>query len=209
MSAPRRIAALVPLRIAALVLAAGSSRRMGRNKLLLPWRGHPLVRHAAAAALDGGADPVIVVLGHEAALVAAALDGLPVHPVIADAHAAGMSASLKAGLVAVPPEADGLLVCLGDMPLVDSALVARLIAAFHAGQGREIIQPAHVGRRGNPVLWPRRFLPEMMTLDGDQGARALLARHAAMVREVAADGAIHLDVDTPEALADLTGRDRM
>lgn len=196
------------LKVAALILAAGSSRRMGRNKLLLPWRGHPLVRHVARAAVEGGATPVIVALGHEAAPVAAALDGLPVQPVIAADHALGMSASLKAGLAALPPEADGVLVCLGDMPLIDAPLVARLITAFIAEQGQAIIQPVHAGRRGNPVLWPRRFLPEMMKLTGDQGARPLLARHAALVREVAADAAIHLDVDTPEALADLMGRDR-
>lgn len=190
--------------IAALVLAAGQSRRMGRSKQLLPWRGLPLVRHAAMAALDGGAQPVIAVLAAalppQADTVEQALDGLPLTVArLAATAPVALSASLKAGLALVPPDSAGVLVLLADMPLVDAALVARLIAAFRAHGGDAIIQPEHAGQRGNPVLWPRRLLGDLASIDGDQGGRAVLARNADAVRPIPADSGVLRDIDTPEA----------
>ncbi|HYE49098.1 MAG TPA: molybdopterin-binding/glycosyltransferase family 2 protein [Azospirillaceae bacterium] len=201
---PRAEAAPRAPRIAALVLAAGLSRRMGANKLLADDGGVPLVRRTVEAVLASRARPVTVVTGHQSEAVRAALAGLPVSFVHAADHAEGLSASLKAGLRALPAEAEGVLVCLGDMPRVPPAVLDRLAAAWNPLEGRAICVPTFQGRRGNPVLWDRRLVPEMLELTGDQGARGLMARHADQLCEVAVetDGVL-LDVDTPEALAAL------
>jgi len=111
----------------------------------------------------------LAVLGNEAARVDTALGKLPVERVRNPAFAEGLSSSLKAGLTALPPDIDGVLVCLGDMPLVAGRDLDRLIAAFNPLEGRAIIVPTRHGKRGNPVLWARRFFPEMAELAGDVG----------------------------------------
>src|SRR5262245_42962045 len=143
-----------PARIAAIVLAAGRSTRMGAaNKLLADVAGKPMVRHAAEAALASAARPVLVVTGHEAADVRAALSGLDIAPTHNPDYATGLSSSLKAGLRALPQDCDGALVLLGDMPQITGAHLDRLIAAFAAGKGIVIVVPTHDGHRGNPLLW--------------------------------------------------------
>ncbi len=101
----------------------------------------------------------------------------------------------------MPPTIDGAVICLGDMPLVDAALLDRLIAAFAPDRGALVAAPVSDGRRGNPVLWSRRLFSELLTLEGDTGARQLIDRHAELVAEVPVDGSgAFLDIDTPEAL---------
>lgn len=189
--------------IAAVVLAAGRGTRMpGANKLLETVGDQVVVRRVVEAALAGGARPVLVVTGHEKERVAGALSGLPVQVVENAAYADGLSTSLAAGIRAVPSTCEGALVLLGDMPLVDGELVRGLIAAFAPDEGRLVVVPVAEGRRGNPVLWARRFFPALQSLDGDMGARALLAGHPEAVFELETSGAaVTLDVDTPEALA--------
>jgi molybdenum cofactor cytidylyltransferase len=116
-------------------------------------------------------------------------------------YESGLSASLRAGLAALPAEADAVLVCLGDMPLVTQDLIDRLLDAYDADEGSLIVVPTHQGKRGNPVLWDRRFFADMAALAGDTGARALLLRHAEHVVEVEWDtDAVLVDFDTPDAL---------
>ncbi len=189
--------------IAALVLAAGRSSRMGGpNKLLEEIAGRPLVRIVVEAALGSQARPVVVVTGHQRERVEAALAGLPVMFVRNDNFADGLGTSLKAGVAALPPAAGGVVVCLGDMPQVDAALIDRLIAAFEPDKGALVVVPTIDGKRGNPVVWSRRFFPDLMAVEGDVGARNLIGRHAEAVTEVPLSGNAALtDVDTPEALA--------
>jgi molybdenum cofactor cytidylyltransferase len=152
--------------------------------------------------LASKASSVTVVTGHQAAEVEKALAGLKVKFVRNPDFAAGLASSVKAGIAAVPDNADGALVCLGDMPLIDARLIDRLIEAFASDRGHLIAVPVSDSRRGNPVLWSRRFFDELMTLDGDIGARNLIAKHAEAVAEVQAEGhGAFLDIDTPEALA--------
>ena len=197
LAAPRRP------RIAALVLAAGQSRRMGAdNKLLIALDGKPMVRHVAEMALATAARPVVVVTGHQPDAVKAALDGLDVRFVDNPDFAEGLSSSLKAGLAAVPDDADGAVVCLGDMPGVPAELVDRLIAGFNPVEGRAILAPTRGGRRGNPVLWARRFFDELMALSGDTGAKHLIGNYGEFLTEIeAADDGVLIDLDTPAALA--------
>jgi molybdenum cofactor cytidylyltransferase len=190
-------------RIAAVVLAAGRSTRMGPvNKLIAEIGGKPLVRIAAEQALASRARPVIVVTGHEREKVEAALSGLPVRFVHNTDYAEGLGTSLKAGIAAVPEDADAAVVCLGDMPQVDGALIDRLIAAFDPEKGALVVTPSIDGRRGNPVVWSRRFFNDLMAITGDIGARHLIGSYAEAVVEVPVAGEAALtDVDTPESLS--------
>jgi molybdenum cofactor cytidylyltransferase len=188
--------------IAAVVLAAGRSSRMGGpNKLLAEIRGRPLVRIVADAALASHARPVIVVTGHQRERVEAALAGLPVKLVHNPHFADGLGTSLKAGIGALPAETDGVIVCLGDMPQVNAALIDRLIGALDPDKGALVVVPTIDGKRGNPVVWSRRFFPDLMAVEGDIGARHLIGRYAEAVAELPVTGnAALIDVDTPEAL---------
>jgi molybdenum cofactor cytidylyltransferase len=200
---PRTVAEIEANRnVAAIVLAAGRSTRMGGpNKLLAELDGKKLVRTVAEQALASKASEVIVVTGHQAELVEQALAGLKVRFVRNPDFAGGLASSVKAGIGAVPDKADGAIVCLGDMPLIDAKLIDHLIETFAPDRGQLIVVPVSDGRRGNPVLWSKRFFRELMTLDGDIGARHLIAKHAEAVAEVAVEGVgAFLDIDTPQAL---------
>jgi molybdenum cofactor cytidylyltransferase len=189
-------------RVTALVLAAGRSTRMGAvNKMLAEIGGKPLVRIAVEQAVASHAQPVIVVTGHEREKVEAALKDLPVRFAHNSDYAEGLGTSLKAGIAAVPDEADAAIVCLGDMPQVDAALINRLIAAFDPERGALVIVPSINGKRGNPVVWSRRFFHDLMAIQGDVGARHLIGNYAEAVAEVPVAGEAALtDVDTPESL---------
>ncbi len=199
---PREPVAETGASVAAVILAAGQSRRMGGpNKLLARFDGKPLVRRIAEQALASKADPVIVVTGHRAGEISGALTGLDVRTVHNPDFAQGLATSLKTGLAAVPESASGALVLLADMPDVTHAVMDRLIDAFRARRGLAIVLPTFDGKRGNPVLWARAFFPELMEISGDTGARHILARHEDAVERVEIGAAATHDVDTPEALA--------
>jgi molybdenum cofactor cytidylyltransferase len=186
--------------IAAIILAAGRSSRMGRNKLLLDLDGKPILCHAVDRALGAGLSEIVVVSGHQASKVRAALGERPVKVIEAREHRLGMSASLKAGIRALHPKTEAVLVMLGDMPQVSAPLIQRLIAAYNPLEGRSIVVPTVDGKRGNPVLFDRRYFQEMLALEGDVGARHLIGAHDDQVAELAVDdAAVFTDVDTPEA----------
>ena len=189
-------------RIAALILAAGQSRRMGRiNKLLEEIDGAPMVARAADAVISSRTDPVIVIVGHEADRVRGALAGRDVVFVDNPAYAEGLSTSLKHGVAALPEDADGVLVCLGDMPRIAAAEIDALIDAFDPVAGRSICVPTFGGKRGNPVLLGHRFFAEIQEISGDVGARQLIGAYPDLIVEVAMDGdGILVDIDTPQAL---------
>jgi molybdenum cofactor cytidylyltransferase len=184
--------------IAAVVLAAGAARRMGRPKQLLPLAGRSLVWHVANAASRSVADEIIVVTGARQAAVAAALAGLPVRLVANSRWRSGQASSLITGLKAVGPEAAAVIFLLADQPLVTPALIDALIAAYRAGRG-SIVVPVAGGVRGNPVLFDLAlWRPALLALGGDAGARAIIAAHPEQMATVpVADGAVFTDVDTP------------
>lgn len=192
-------------RVLALVLAAGQSRRMGAvNKLLAPVHGVPMVRASVSAVLGSAIERVRVVTGHEQGRVQAALAGLDVELVHNPRYAQGLSTSLARGLADLAADVDAVLVCLADMPRVRARHVERLLAAFDPVEGRAICVPTHRGKRGNPVLWDRRLVPEMVEVRGDVGARHLIGEHQDLVCEVEMDDdGVLLDVDSPQALASL------
>ncbi len=191
--------------VTCVVLAAGSSTRMGGpNKLLERVDDVPMVETVVRAALGSRADEVVVVTGEDRERVEACLAGLPVRLVWNPQHAGGLSTSLQAGISALKTGTRAVVVCLGDMPLVKSSHIDALIRAFLADSEGSIFVPTWQGKRGNPVLWTVDLLPEIGTLTGDVGVKALMDRHPATVREVPVDEpGILTDVDTPEALEEL------
>ncbi|MES1152496.1 MAG: molybdopterin-binding/glycosyltransferase family 2 protein, partial [Dongia sp.] len=194
-------------RIAGIILAAGRSSRMGRNKLLLELDGKPILAHAVDHALAAGLSEIVVVTGHQASKVRAVLGDRPVEVIEAREHRLGMSASLKAGLRALDPKTEAALVMLGDMPQVSAALLRRLVGAYNPTEGRSIVLPTVAGTRVNPVLFDRRYFAEMLALEGDVGARHLIGEHDDQVAELAVeDAGVFTDVDTPEAYEKLLGK---
>jgi molybdenum cofactor cytidylyltransferase len=192
--------------IAAIILAAGRSTRMGTvNKLTIAIEGKPMVRAAAEAALASQARPAIVVTGHQRENVEAALKDLPLRFVHNPDFAEGLSTSMKAGLAALPADSDGVVVLLGDMPRIAAAEIDKLIAAFNPVEGRAIVVPTRKGQRGNPVLLGKQLFLELARVEGDSGARAVIAAHPDLVAEVEMDNdGVLTDIDTPQALAKLT-----
>ncbi|MDT8900522.1 nucleotidyltransferase family protein [Anaeroselena agilis] len=185
--------------IAAVVLAAGGSRRMGRPKQLLPLAGRPLVWHVAAAACRSVAGEVLVVTGAEQTAVKAAVACLPAKVIPNQSWREGQASSLKAGLNAVSPSARAVIFLLADQPLVTPELIDSLAAAWRAGGG-SIVAPVAGGRRGNPVLFDLgRWLQPLTALAGDAGARTVIAANPDQLTAVpVVDEAMFFDVDTPD-----------
>jgi molybdenum cofactor cytidylyltransferase len=195
------------VRIAGVVLAAGRSTRMGVNKLLLPFAGEHLVRRVVRVAIEGGLDPVLVVLGHDAAHVATALAGLSCRVVPNARHALGLNTSLDAGLAAVQPDVSAAMVLLADMPRVSAELVRALVRR-RQDAGAAIVASRYGARAAPPVLYDRAVWGELRGGTGDGRGREVLARHAdevAFVDWPAADG---LDVDEPGDLDAALGAGR-
>lgn len=183
--------------VAAIVLAAGRSSRMGQHKLLLPLGGRPLVTYAVDAACGSSADDVVVVVGHDAGEVASALGGKRCRIVVNAAFAEGMATSMRAGVGALPAHVAGALILLADQPLMTSAMVDLMLVAA-AADSQAIHAAAYDGKRGNPVYFPRALFGELLAVSGDEGGRSVVAHHVDLLHLVPmpiADAAI--DVDTP------------
>ena len=194
------------INFAAVILAAGQSRRMGRrNKLLAEIDSVPMVVLTANAISMANIQKVVVVLGHEAEKVKASLAGLNIEFTHNSNYVEGLSTSLKKGLSKLSDDIDAALICLGDMPRISPLEINQLIDAFAPNEGRVICVPTHKGKHGNPVLIGRRFFAEIQDITGDIGARSLLSTYPDQIHEVEmqSDGVL-LDIDTPEALAQIT-----
>jgi len=190
--------------VSGVVLAAGTSTRMGRPKQLLELAGRPLLQHAVDAAVASCLDEVVVVLGHCAdeirdALVLGERARVVVNPEFGD----GQITSLRCGLAAVSPDAVAAAVLLGDQPSLGSERIDAMVAAFLAAGVRAArpVYPDAEGRPGHPVLLARAVFPELAALRGDQGARTLFAGRPPDVLEVPVAGEPPPDVDTPEDFA--------
>lgn len=190
--------------IAAIVLAAGRSSRMGQHKLLLPLGGRPLVSYAVEAAAASVAEPVLIVLGYQATEVAEALPSGRCTTCINPNYASGMASSLRLGIETLSSLGDGtspiigVAVLLGDQPLVSTDLINRLLAAATSDPDA-IIAAAYQGQRGTPVYFPRHLWSELLQIGGDEGGRSVIARHQDLLRlQPFTDPAAGLDVDRME-----------
>jgi molybdenum cofactor cytidylyltransferase len=192
------------LEVDVVVLAAGRGTRMGGGKMTAMLGAKPMIRHTVEAALAASVGDVHVVVGAGSDGVRAALAGLKVQIVENPNHAEGMSTSLKAGIAAVSEEVSGAVVLLGDMPLVSPTSIQALVSGFQASPDASALVPIFEGKRGNPVLLARSLFPDVGTLQGDIGARALVSKAGRVIEIDVQDSAILLDIDTPEALKALS-----
>ncbi len=187
--------------LVSIILAAGHSRRMGgHNKLLAVVAEKAMLRHVADHVLAADIGPVYVVTGHQAARTRKSLCGLPVQFIHNSQHEMGLASSVRCGIGNLSDAVDGAMIVLGDMPLVQAVTIRALANEF--ADTCSAVVPTMNGKRGNPVLWHRRMFPALLALEGDQGARHLLADmgeslHMCKVK----DPGIFLDADDPQALS--------
>ena len=192
--------------ICAVILAAGRSRRMGVQKLLLPIGGKPMIAHVADAVLAGPADRVFAVVGADGAGIADALAGRGVHLVTNPDAEGEMLSSVRCGLRVVPQDAAAALVVLGDQPGITSEVVAAVVDAFRSS-GRGIVVPTHAGLRGHPLLIAMRYRDEILSCHDGTGLRGLLQAHPDDILEVEVPvPGVREDVDTPEHYARTAAR---
>jgi molybdenum cofactor cytidylyltransferase len=187
------------LKIAAIILAAGGSSRFeDGHKLLVEIDGAPIIRHACAVLAQSKVDDIVLVTSeHDGAITKAAGPGR--WRVVENPNAReGLSTSLRVGLHNIGSDSDGLLVALGDMPGIKSALVDTLLSAFKRCQGRAIVFPASPdGQRGHPIIWPKALFAELQTVTGDSGGKTILADHKNLWHPVAYEGpGAFADIDT-------------
>ena len=182
--------------IAAVVLAAGFARRMGRQKLLLELEGKPVVRWSVENVLPHVAD-CVVVTGQDDAAVRAALGGLAVRFAVNPRPQDGQGSSIAVGIAALESRTTAALIVLGDQPRTPGDVVPALLAA-HARSHRSIVTPSYRGTHGTPVLFASDVFPELRALRGDAGARAVVAARPERVETLALDVTMPTDVDTPE-----------
>ena len=181
--------------IAAVVLAAGLSRRMGQAKLLMPVGGRAIVRYVVESVLAGGVDLVWVVTGPDVEPIEAALAGLEVQIAVNPAPEEGQASSLRAGIAALPASVDAVLIALGDQPSLAPSIIPALLAARRTSP-KLIVAPRYRDGQGNPVLFKREIFPELLRLTGDQGARPIIQKEPARVEWVELDLPMPPDVDT-------------
>jgi molybdenum cofactor cytidylyltransferase len=193
------ILADVNARIAGVLLAAGSSSRMGGpNKLLLELEGESLLRRAAKRALAAGLDPVVVVLGHDAERVRNDLAGLHVLPVVNMEYARGVNGSLRTGIAAVPEDASAAIVLLADMPFVTEEMLRAVAARFRESEAPLVVSE-YEGAQAPPTLYERSLFPEILALgDGEGGGKAVVARNVARAEKVSWPGGLLRDIDLRE-----------
>lgn len=183
--------------VTAVILAAGSSRRMGRPKPLIPVGGRPLLARVLETVRRSLVTETIVVLGHAADRIRKAVPLRDVVVVENPDHRRGMSTSLRAGVRAASRAADAYLIVLGDQPFVASETLNTLISSWQSN-GPRILIPTFRGRRGNPVLLDRSLAGEICRIRGDVGFRSVFTRHADDIRELPVDDpGVLLDLDTP------------
>jgi molybdenum cofactor cytidylyltransferase len=184
--------------ISSVILAAGASRRMGRPKQLVRLGGKTVLRHVLDSVRASTVNEIVVVLGHNAKEVAATLAGGEHKIVINPQFSSGMSSSIRRGLGAVDARAEAVLIVLGDQPYVSTGIIDRLVQEYAAGS-HQIVVPTCGGRRGHPVIFGRKYWPELQALRGDVGGKDLLRRHAEDVLEVEVEETgILVDIDRPE-----------
>lgn len=172
-------------RFSAILLAAGSSKRLpNQNKLLKPLNGRPLLLHVIETVKRLGLTSPVIVTGHEAENIEAAVAGSGVKTVRNETPEQGMASSLRKGLSAIPQDAEGFFIVLGDMPFIEPEDYRLLAEAFVSASGDPICVPVFEGRRGHPVLFASTYIPALESLKGDVGARSLLREYSQAVIEV-------------------------
>jgi molybdenum cofactor cytidylyltransferase len=182
---------------AAILLAAGLSRRMGRPKLLLDLRGKPVIRHTIERLLAAGMKQVLVVVGPQHEAIGKVLEGLDVQLVVNPAPEAGQGSSVSAGIRALPQGTEAALIALGDQPDLSTDVIKKLLEALKS-PGKRIAAPRYADGLGNPVLFAAEVFAELLVLPGDRGARAVVEKDPSRLAVVDIASPMPGDLDTPE-----------
>jgi len=182
--------------ISAILLGAGESKRMGMNKLSLPWKKKTIFEYCLKSLLGSNVDEVIVVLNKKIKRPIHLLQDRKVKVVINPSFRRGMSTSICKGVQALDPESKGILIALGDQPFLKTRTIDALVRAFHEGKGTMIV-PSYRGKRGHPVIFHRKYEGELLRLKGDMGGRSLLGKYIQEVKvlPVQSKGVVK-DIDT-------------
>ncbi len=184
--------------LSALLLAAGESKRMGKLKQLMPLGKSTIIEQAIDNLLSSAVNEVIVVVGHKAEEITKTIATKPIKIIVNPNYQEGMSTSIIAGLILVDPQAQAVMLALGDQPLVDSQTIKRLIAEFY-NHDKGIAVPTYKGKRGHPVIFAIKYKAELLELKGDIGGREIIEHHPEDILEVAVDSeSIISDIDTEE-----------
>lgn len=210
-------------RVAGIILAAGTGSRMGRTKQLLPFKGKPILAHVLRSSLAADLDQLVLVLGFQAAKIIKRLDAGQIIISINPDYEKGMATSIRTGLTSLnanqikssPGESnqaqpalpyDAALFILGDQPLVNTQALQKITRAWQPGK---IIVPEFKGRQGNPVLFDRKFFPDLSGLEGDAGGRTLFKRYPEDIIHLNLENeGICLDLDTPKEYEQLCKKER-
>jgi molybdenum cofactor cytidylyltransferase len=182
--------------IAAIILAAGLSKRAGlTNKLLFDIEGRPMIAKVVAQVIQVGLEPVLVVTGHELKAVTEAIGDFELQNIHNFDYQEGMASSIRRGIRALEENIEGAMICLGDMPWVQTLTLEKIVEAFYPEMGREICRPVCRGMLGNPVLFARRHFEGLMRLKGDSGGKSVIEQNPSVV--------FNVDVDDVGVLRDL------
>jgi molybdenum cofactor cytidylyltransferase len=190
--------------VAGILLAAGTSSRMGCNKLLFDLAGESVLQGAARRAQAGGLAPLLVVLGHQAETAQQELDGIDCQVVINPDYEQGIASSLKAGVAALPPGAPAAIVLLADMPLVTETMIAALVARYRATRAPLVISD-YEGVYAPPMLYDRSLFAELLAMSGGGCGRQVVKRHRGEAQVLNWPAAALADLDVPEDYARLRG----
>ncbi len=182
--------------VAGVVLAAGSSSRLGRNKLLLEVGGSTVLRRSVAGAVAAGLEPVLVVLGHELDRALGELRGLDVRPVPNPDHSAGINTSLRAGIRAVPADAPAAVLLLADMPFVTADMIRAVVERFRSGTAPLVVS-TYGGVLAPPTLYTRALFPELGAAQGEGCGKRVTRRHRGEADELAWPAGALADIDVP------------
>lgn len=183
--------------VTGIVLAAGASTRMGRNKLFFEFEGETLLRRAVRHAAEAGLEPVIVVLGHEADRAREALADLPCQPVVNPDYARGINSSVRAGLRMVPDDAAAAVVVLADMPFVTTSMIATLVERFHESTAPLVVSD-YGGVNAPPALYTRSLFDELLSMEGEGCGKQVVKRHRSEALSVSWPPEALTDLDVPE-----------
>ena len=183
--------------VAGILLAAGTSSRMGSNKMLFPLNGESVLRRAARQALAGGLSPLIVVLGHESDKALKEIEGLDCRWVVNPLYPEGINSSVKSGLRALPPETRATLVMLADMPFVTSEMIGAMIERYRSSEAPLVISD-YAGVNAPPMLYDRGLFGELLVMEGEGCGRQVVKRHRGEAEVLSWPESALADLDVPE-----------
>ncbi len=187
------------MKITAIILAAGQSKRMGEeNKLSKMWNGLPLIEHVCRSALASECENVIVVTGFQQQEIERCLSDYDLNVVHNEDFASGMASSIGVGIQAAG-KCDAVIILLGDMPGISTQMINQLLEAAQGGDAKQIVVSTSDGKRGNPLLWPEYYYDELKSLQGDSGAKQIISKYHDRIVEVELGPAARFDLDTPQA----------